>query len=117
MYSFPSLLSYLDYNAIKTQFFVWSNRSFFKYVNVQSGVDSVFQCCIRVNHVDRATLCEFHVTENCELLKDTDAEFPELLHKDENFDYLVLLQANRISHIIVVYNICNNYTRNLTIEN
>ena len=36
-------------------------------------------------------------TGNCQLLNGVDSENPELLHKDEHFDYYILLQPNRAS--------------------
>lgn len=75
-----------------------------KIVHAESGADCVLQClledesCRSVNfwkHSDN-----YNTTHNCELLKYIDSEIPDLLYEDVDFDYLVLLQPNRVSRSI-----------------
>jgi hypothetical protein len=72
-----------------------------KFVHAQSGVDCILQCmlqdksCRSVNF--RKTCAVNNGSENCQLLHDVASENPELLHEDERFDHLTLLQPNRVS--------------------
>ena len=91
-----------------------------KFVHAQSGVDCILQCmlqdksCRSVNF--RKTCAVNNGTENCQFLHENcqflhenchencqflrqflASENPELLHEDERFDHLTLLQPNRVS--------------------
>lgn len=73
-----------------------------KIVHAQSGLDCILQCvlqdksCRSANFRKRSVINE---TENCQLLYRIDSENPKFLQKDERFDYLILLQPNRVSNI------------------
>jgi hypothetical protein len=60
--------------------------------NARSGQECIFQCvlqdesCRSVNFGKTST-CE----ENCEFLSAVASENPEQLHKNEQFDYYILL--------------------------
>ena len=63
-----------------------------------SGVECVLLCmhkdksCRSINF-RKTSNCE----RNCELLADVDTEKPDLLLKDANCDYYVLLEPSRVS--------------------
>jgi hypothetical protein len=54
------------------------------------------ESCRSVNFRKTST---YEGKENCEFLHAVDSENPELLYKDENFDYYILLQPKRVSII------------------
>ena len=64
-----------------------------KSIHARSGQECIFQCvlqdesCRSVNFGKTST-CE----ENCEFLSAVASENPEQLHKNEQFDYYILLQ-------------------------
>ena len=73
-----------------------------KIVYAQSGLDCIQQCvlqdksCRSVNFRKNSVAND---SENCQLLYRVDSENPKFVHKDERFDYLILLQPNRVSNI------------------
>jgi hypothetical protein len=71
-----------------------------KYVHAESGVNCIMQCMLQ----EKCRSANFRKScggeENCELLKTVDSEEPaESLKKDENFDYYILLQPERVSTV------------------
>ena len=70
-----------------------------KSIHARSGQECIFQCvlqdesCRSVNFGKTST-CE----ENCEFLSAVASENPEQLHKNEQFDYYILLQPTRSSY-------------------
>ncbi len=73
-----------------------------KYVHAESGVDCIIQCMLqdkscRSANFRKTVTCGGN--ENCELLKAVDSEEPGSLKQDENFDYYILLEPDRVSTV------------------
>jgi hypothetical protein len=71
-----------------------------KIVHAQSGADCIIQCMLQdksCRSVNFRKISFNNGTGNCQLLNGLDSENPELLHEDERFDHLTLLQPNRVS--------------------
>ena len=74
------------------------NSTVINYTHADTGLSCVFLC---VRHNKYCRSINFNVTSNsernCEFLKDVSTEKPELLLKDEDYDYYILLSPNRVS--------------------
>ena len=94
--------------VLKTPYLAFTQHIFFKahrlhstvinYTHTETGLDCLL-LCVRDNKYCRSI--NFNVTSNsdrnCEFLKDVSTEKPELLLKDEDYDYYILLSPNRVS--------------------
>jgi hypothetical protein len=74
-----------------------------QYVQANSGVDCIMQCVVQDKSCRSANFRKMPSggeKENCELLKTIDSDEPTgSLKNDENFDYYVLLQPDRVSTV------------------
>ena len=74
------------------------NSTVIKHTHAASGVECVLLCmqddetCRSINFGKNS-----EPTKNCELLNDVDSERPNLLERDESYDYYVLLEPKRVS--------------------
>ena len=69
-------------------------------INAPSRTDCILQCLLQDKSCRSVNFKKTSVknnTGNCELLYDVDLERPELLRKDEHFDYLTLRKPIRVS--------------------
>jgi hypothetical protein len=86
------------------------NSTVMKYVHALTGPECVLLCMIE-DKTCRSV--NFRKTsnddKNCELLPDVYTERTDLLLEDRQFDYLVLLDANRVSIIMNRSYACNDF--------
>ena len=74
-------------------------------VHAYSGVHCIAQCSVQDPSCRSANFNKTESSgenENCELLRTVDFEEPESLKEDENFDYYILLEPDRVSTIGIV---------------
>ena len=99
-YSFHAGTSVVAYLNL---FFVEGHRfdgEVIEIIHAQSGLDCILQCVFQdksCRSVNFRKISFINETENCQLLYRIDSEKPQLLYKDERFDYLMLLQPERVS--------------------
>ena len=74
------------------------NSKVINYTHAETGLDCLL-LCVRDNKYCRSI--NFNLTSNsdrnCEFLKDVSTEKPELLLKDEDYYYYILLIPNRVN--------------------
>ena len=77
-----------------------------KHVHAMSVVDCIMQCLLQDESCRSANFKKNQISEeenNCELLNTVNSEGrDERLKKDENFDYYILAELDRISIISMV---------------
>ena len=83
-----------------------------KHVHAMSGVDCIMQCLLQDESCRSANFKKNQISEeenNCELLNTVNSEgWDERLKKDENFDYYILAEPDRISLISMVSMVAKN---------
>ena len=90
-------------------FFVEGHRfhgEVIEIIHAQSGLDCILQCVFQdksCRSVNFRKISFINETENCQLLYRIHSEKPQLLYKDERFDYLILLQPERVSNNFSIY--------------
>lgn len=87
------------------------NSTVIKYVHTNTGLQCIFLCvqldksCRSINFRKIS-----NGEKNCELLRDVHSEKPDLLLNDDQFDYYLLLDPNRVSvNRIYIYAMLHGY--------
>ena len=75
------------------------NSAVSKTISAKSAVDCILQCMLQDDSCRSVNFRKISIhEENCVFLVDINSEMkPELLEKDDDYDYLVLLEPSRVS--------------------